>query len=363
MRFLLACCYATVVWGQDPTGGDPRQQVASAERPPIELAQRWISDSRPLYRAWAAELIRRHELWYFRRELTDALGDLSQLAPESIHESDEDKMRLGILDALIQLGIRPPTSVSQALLTRYPAPALVLLYGGGCPGVKVGAYVIDRCHHDEHWLLAAQCLASQPGGPVELLQRLRIEAQVRVYDPNRGESQFPKAALGGIISPIRISARPDDWPELHTYQLAARCDVRLGCTLLMGGKYPVYCVRGSVRAPVGWLGSHIPRDRNEDVLELLADRLGMKRESLDVMSHPSADLPWTTAEHYRSDLEAFVADHQRRYSGLVTLLRRHTDLTPEESQRCRLNLDIGVIDGRLDQTQSLPNLGIGDHPR
>ncbi len=363
MRFLLACCYATVVWGQDPTGGDPRQQVASAERFPVELARRWVSDSRPLYRAWAAELIRQHGLWHFRQELTDALGDLSQLAPERIPESDEDKMRLGILDALIQLGIRPPTSISQALLTRYPAPALVLLYGGGCPDVKVGAYVIDRCRQDEHWLLAAQCLAGQSGGPVELLQRLRIEAQVRVYDPNRGEGQFPEAVPRPIIGRIRISARPDEWPELHTYQLAARCEVRLGCTLLIGGKYPVYYVRDSVRTPVGWQGSRIARDRNEDVLELLADRLGMKRESLDVITHPSANLPWTTAEHYRSDLEAFVADHRRRYAGLVTLLLRQHDLTIEESQRCPLILDIGVIDGRLDQTQSLPDLGVGDHPR
>ena len=347
--------------GQDPIGGDPQRQVISAERSPIDLARRWVSDPRPLYKAWAAELIRRHELRFLAQELMGALNGVGPLDSHDTSMTDEDKMWLGILDTLIQLRVWPPPSVGQALFSRYPEPALVLLYGRGCPDVKVGAYVIDARYRDEYWLVAAQCLARQVGGPVELLQRLRIAAEVIVDDPNRRAELPPRVAEGPYPNRIRVSAPPDGWPELHTYQLAAGCDVGLGCTLLMGGRYPVYYVRESVREPVAGLGSHLPLDRNEDILELLADRLGMKQESLGVITHSSEELQWTTVEHYRSDLQAFVADHQRRYAELVSLLLRHRDLTPEESERCRPNLDIGVFDGRSDRRQPIPNIGVGDH--
>jgi hypothetical protein len=65
-------------------------------------------------------------------ELIDALGDISHLDAHNWPETDEDRMRLVILDALIQNGVRVPESVSQALLVRYPAQAVILLYELGC---------------------------------------------------------------------------------------------------------------------------------------------------------------------------------------------------------------------------------------
>jgi hypothetical protein len=72
-------------------------------------------------------------------------------------------------------------------------------------------------------------------------------------------------------------------------------------------------------------------------------------------------LHWTTAERYRSELQAFVAGSQHQYAELASLLLRHRDLTPEESEHCRLNLEIEVIDRRSDRSQFIPNVGVGDH--
>jgi hypothetical protein len=346
-----------VLRGQEPIGSDPERQVISAEQPPIELARQWIADSRPVYRAWAAELIRRHELEYLSQELIGALGDVSQLDPHSASESDEDKMRLGILDALIQLHVEVPESVGQALFSRYPVQALILLYGNGCPNVKVGTHILDNCESDECWLVAAQCLAGDSGGPVELLQRLQIKAEVRVHDPDRGEGCSPGPGRGGIPGRVGWAVPHAGWPELYTYYLTARWNVWLGNTLLAGGKYPVYYVR----EPGGGSERLVLEDRNEYILEILAERLGTKRESLGLATHPSVQLHWTTAERYRSDLRAFVANQQRKYAELVSLLLRHRGLTPEESKRCHLNLDIEVIDRRSDRRQSIPNVGVGDH--
>lgn len=336
--------------------GDPARQAISAEQPPLELARKWIADPRPVYKAWAAELIRRHDLSYLSRELIGALGDVSQPDPQNNSESDVDRMRFGILDALIQLHVPLPKSVGQSLFSRYPAQAVILLYGDRKPDVRMGAHLIDNCKSDECWLVVAQCLARQRGGPVELLQRLKIKAEVKVFDPNRGEG-MSLASAGGVPGRGCASAIYAGWPEPHAYHLATGSDVSTGYTLLMAGRYPVYCLR----EPAGCSEPHIFRDRNEYILELLADMLGTKRESLGVVTRPSVQLHWTTAERYRSELQAFVAGSQHQYAELASLLLRHRDLTPEESEHCRLNLEIEVIDRRSDRSQFIPNVGVGDH--
>jgi hypothetical protein len=198
MRLLLACCFAMMTWAQAPAEIDLGQQVAAAEATSEELARQWIKDPRPVYKAWAAQVIRQHE-WQglFTADLIDALGDLSHLdAPGSAPEIDEDRARLSILDALIQGRVSVARNVSLALLSRYPAQAMILLYERGCPAVMVGTQILDGAKSDEAWLVAAQCLAGEKGGAIELLQRHQIAAVVKVFDPNRGEQTegFP----GGV---------------------------------------------------------------------------------------------------------------------------------------------------------------------
>jgi hypothetical protein len=57
----------------------------------------------------------------------------------------------------------------------------------------------------------------------------------------------------------------------------------------------------------------------------------------------------------------FAAAQQQQYAELVSLLLRQHELTPEESSRCHLNLDIVVRDRRSDLSQPIPSVGVGDH--
>lgn len=354
MRLIVGCCCAMAAWAQAPAEIDLGQQVAAAEAPARELARHWIKDPRPVYKAWAAQVIRQHE-WQglFTSELIDALGDLSHLDPPGgAPETDEDRARLSILDALIQGRVSVARNVSQALLNRYPAQALILLYERGCPGVIVDTQILNGAKSDEAWLLAGQCLAGEKGGAIELLQRLQIAAVIKVFDPNRGQQTEGFPGGFGIAGEGGVGFPPFPWPQWFYYSLSTHAG-----TLLKGDGYPVYYSRGTTVAA----GPATHGDRNEYTLQILRYRLDSARESKPMAAHPALELHWTTLEQYRSDLQAFVADQQRRYAELVSLLVRRRILTPEEGERAHLNLDIEVLNHRSYQSQPIPNVGLGEH--
>jgi hypothetical protein len=133
--------------------------------------------------------------------------------------------------------------------------------------------------------------------------------------------------------------------------------VSIGCEVLVPGRYPAYYFR-LPNLP----SSPTHGNQNEYTLELLGDSLSTKHEALPVRVHPLAQLHWTTVEKYRSDLEAFVADQQRRYTELISLLRSRNLLTAEDSERCHLNLEIEIVDlRRSNRTLPIPIVGVGDH--
>jgi hypothetical protein len=352
MRPLLLCCSALTLWAQEPVYTDLGQQVAGAEAPVRELARQWIKDPRPVYKAWAAHVIRQHG-WQglFAADLIDALGDLSHL--DASPETREDRMlRMVVLDALIQGSVRVPHDLSQALLNAYPAQALILLYAGMCPGVPVDTQILDGAKSDEAWLLAGQCLMSEKGGSTELLRRLQIAAEVNVFDPNLSESG--EFGIPGGIGDTFIGGGfpPFPWPPAYEYALNVRGDV-----LLKGGRYPIRYSRGTTVTAV----SSIHGDRNEYTLQILRYRLSSARESKPMVTHPTLELHWRTLEQYRSDLQAFVSDQQRQYAELVSQLVRLRMLTPEQGERSHLNLDIEIHDRRSHPTIPIPDLGLGEH--
>jgi hypothetical protein len=66
--------------------------------------------------------------------------------------------------------------------------------------------------------------------------------------------------------------------------------------------------------------------------------------------------PW----QYRSDLQAFAAERQRRYRELTSALTERRLLTPAECDECHLSLKILVDDLRLSRAIQIPILGVGD---
>lgn len=371
-RFFFAFCCASILQGQSADGKGPRQIVADLDAPFLPVARQWIKDPRPLYRAWATELLGRSNDWSMAPALVAALGDLNRLRglqplpTANTIEDDEGKARLAILYALIQGHYPVPKEVSLALFARYPAQALILLYRDGCPDIATSLFVLRNSAADAAWLLAAECLAA-PAGTVELLQYLHVKGTVQVLDqekPNwRGGAMG--GVLGGILGGVGSGASDprSPWPAAVTYTLnvggySNATQVRL--TSQVAG-YGVFYARE--RGWTLWRQSDSPRrdDRSEYVLGILKQHIGLYNDKpLSLELAPSAKLHWTTAEQYRSDLQAFADEQQRRYGELISALLYRGLLKPAEIDRCKLSLEIRVTDLRFNQLTPIPILGIGD---
>jgi hypothetical protein len=129
---------------------------------------------------------------------------------------------------------------------------------------------------------------------------------------------------------------------------------------LRSGNYPVVHRRATFGSTAG---SEIPFDRNQRILELLGEPSGLAAASRTAVSKPQShwtEFHWTTAEQYRSDMQAFRADQQRRHAELLARLVKRRLLTQQEADACPLQLDITVIDRRHDRSQSIPDLGFSE---
>jgi hypothetical protein len=337
--------------------------VALNKKASIALAHEWLKDPRPVFRAWGAVVVRQIET-PFQPELIDALGNVDELrglrrsyageAPD-----DDDRMRIAILDALIERRARLAPEMAMALLHRYPAQAVILLYRDGCPSVDISKRVIADSPGDEPWQIASNCLAGQAGGVAELLQTLRVIAEIKVFDPNRGEGMIG-GVIGGLPGAAPPLMPPLGWPEMYTYRLAAGSDVSVGSVLLSPGRDSVFYQRAPGASVLWPHESRSSAQRSEYVLDLLAWRIGTNREALSIEARPKAQLHWTTADNYLSDLRAFASEQQRRFEDLLTRLIRSDLLTESERRHCQLMLEIEIVDHRSRPNAALPIGGLNE---
>jgi hypothetical protein len=248
------------------------------------------------------------------------------------------------LDTLIQRGIPIPDEVSLSWLPEFPAQVVILLYGKRCPKLSTSVEILSKAIADEVWLAAAACLAKQPGGPVELLQRIRVKARIEVFDVER-ERGVPGGKPGGIIG--GIIGLPEIFYRLATDQVA-----QPGYTLLIGGKHPVYYTRTTW----DWSPSICKwdcADRNQYALDLLASN-APSRFDRPLEPVTSVRLRWVNSEQGRTDLQALAADLRQRYADMLRGLMLLHLLTAEERDRCPRSVDIEVRDDRGNMDQPLP---------
>jgi hypothetical protein len=377
MRVLLLFFCASVLFGQGIGADGPRRQVERLDAASLELARQWITDARPLYRAWAAELIRRNNAREMGPALVAALGGVDEFSLGMAPNPDaEDSARLSILDALIQVGYPVSKEVSLGLLRRYPAQALILLYRAGCPETATSLFVLQDSSADTAWLLAAECLAA-PGGAIELVKRLHIQGTVQVLDQEKpvwwtgsglGLLGIYVSSVSGRRSEVDTHALNlrSEWPDVFTYTLNLRTNSPGSGVRLTPENAEYEVVYTREYRWTTWRQTDWQRhgDRSEYVLGILARKIGLYRgRPLSLELAPSAKLHWTTAEQYRLDLQAFATEQQRRYGELTSALIERGLLTAAERDQCHLSLEILVDDLRLNRTVQIPILGIGDRLR
>jgi hypothetical protein len=358
MRLLILLVCATSLYGQQDVGEPATQTVLRLERPLADLAHRWINDTIPQKQARGAILsIRVSENELPNAELISALGNPHSLADigstgRHAETADEHRVYLAVLEALIERGGTIPDELGLVLFPQYPAQAMILLYRRGCPKPATSIQLMRTAIADEVWLIAAECLAQQPGGPVELLRNTSVKAQIEVFDQEREVLPYgtPGGTLGGVIS-----SDFGGWPRTATYRLAIDQEARPGHVLLRGGPHPVYYLREFLEP--NWRESDCAwhrGDRNQYALDILARLVWRYGRVLDPVS--TLRVHWMNPEQVRADLDFSAAQLNQRYADLLLGLIRRNLLTPAERTRCPQSVEIEVLDHRLDRTQPLPTI-------
>jgi hypothetical protein len=362
VRILIILCCLAVGNCQYLPDDSPVSRLSKLQESQVSLARQWAKDPRPLYRAWAAEILRRSGGASMRIDLLPMLGDpaeLRKLSPfKDVYEplSDEDRLRLTILHALIERQSPVPEDVGLALFARYPAEAVVALYRSRCPSTAASVYIREHAQSDAIWLAAAQCLAGQPGGPANLLQDMQ-KIQLTVWD--RKKEWMPRGVIGGI--PGIMLGGLSDWPPYCAYFLYVGERAPISSTLLVTGKYPVYYLEIPNAASVGRPTSGNLPDRGDYVFEILAERIARITGNVVAPVTRSVRIQWRTAGQYRSEIQAFAAEQQQRYDAMLATLLSQGLLNAAEREQCGPTLDFEVVDDRLDRSEPIPNAGIGDH--
>jgi hypothetical protein len=304
----------------------------------VDLVKQWIADPEPRRRAWAANL---------SIEVPVGVFDVPLIA--GLERSEEEFERLSILDALIQRSVRIPEKLGLALFPRYPAQATILLYNNGCPAVETSKEILRNAIADEVWLVAAKCLATQAGGPVELLQTIKPKATIEVWDvlPSRLMGGKPGGPLGGIIRDTT------EWPPFSQYELTTYASPQVSRGL-SGGEHPVYYARISWewKQTSNWLEHG---DRSRYAFDILYPRALWWSYGPE----PEARLHWVTPDQARIDLEVFARDRQMLYRDMLDYLTRSGRLTQTERAVCPQSIQLEVLDRRADRRLPLPNVASG----
>jgi hypothetical protein len=264
-------------------------------------------------------------------------------------------MRRAILNALIRRGFlnipgrtRFPEDVGLALLRDFPAEATILLYGRGCPALETSTAILGKAIADEVWLPAASCLAKQPGGPVELLQRIQVTVEIEVFGPSVEKGiagGTPGGVIGGIISDV------PNWPREEYHRLIIDRPSQ-GSIVLNEGAHSVFYGRNQS----AWTQTTNPPSakaaRNQFALDLLAERVALPSMRL------SHRLRWLNQQQAASDLNMLADEQRQHYADLISRLTRDDLLTPAERNRCPESAQIRVYDSRSDRRIPLPSFNV-----
>jgi hypothetical protein len=341
---VLAFSLGALLCAQTP-GPDQLARTTKPER--LILAKQWIQDSRPLYKAWAAELIRSDHIESLTPQLVVALGDADQPAVGL-----ESEARLAVLDGLVEIGAEVPALTLRAFFSTYPAQVLLLANRPGTWSTTLMFDLLARANSDESWLAIGNRLTTgnNPGVAAWLLRDLRVTATIEVEDTSRRvPGGFAGGVIGGVIGSVPTAASQAIWPPLRDYQLTLRpCD---GCALFADGPHPVYYLCGG-----SWQAPEIKKDRNVYLHEYLARLLSIQPERLPVLLQPKLIHKWTAPENYRVAGSAFLAEQEKSYREVAKQLFQLRYLTKDEWYNARLSLAVKVHDFRAVPRAPLPEL-------
>ncbi|MDQ5839097.1 MAG: hypothetical protein M3379_20145 [Acidobacteriota bacterium] len=361
MRKLLVCTTllllaAAQAFGQENGARASVQEAAAADakatpsflRPGdvSEESARLLKSQENRERAWGAYLAGANGLKEQSAALVELLSD-SNLGGGW----EESLVRQAALDALIRLDAEVPSEKLLPLYQSSPEEVVILLARSPEQNRQALLPLFVADAPSVRWLAVGNLLAETraPGFAARLLQELKIEASLYVYD-REGGHDYSMGGGGGCGCGRGVS-REEGFPPISYYQLTEAPS--RGATVIAPGRHVVYYTRSPFANCGGSYISDSERDRLR--VEYLAGLLNTTEEDLKLDARPFREIVCRDARECRRAVAAVRDEIEGSHAALLRRLLEENLLDASEASGLKPDITLDINDSRDERSFPLPD--------
>ncbi|HYY93776.1 MAG TPA: hypothetical protein VE713_04610 [Pyrinomonadaceae bacterium] len=292
-------------------------------------------------RAWGAYLAGVNGLKGQSAALVELLAD-----PSLGGGWEESLVRQAALDALIRLDAEVPSEKLLPLYQSSPEEVVILLARSPEQNRQALLPLFVADAPSARWLAVGNLLAETraPGLAARLLQELKIEASLYVYDREGGHDYS-----GGGCGCGRGVSREEDFPPVSYYQLTETPS--RGATVIAPGRRVVYYTR----RPFANCGGSSSYERDRLRVEYLAGLLNTTEEDLKLDARPFREIVCREARECRRAVAAVRDEIEGSHAALLRRLLEENLLDPSEASGLKPDITLDINDSRDEQSFPLPD--------
>ncbi|MDQ3917525.1 MAG: hypothetical protein M3348_03535 [Acidobacteriota bacterium] len=298
-------------------------------------------------RAWGAYLAGANGLKGQSAALVELLAD-----PGLGGGWEESLVRQAALDALIRLDAEVPSEKLLPLYQSSPDEVVILLARSPEQNRQALLPLFVADAPGARWLAVGNLLAETraPGFAARLLQELKIEASLYVYD-REGGHDYSMGGGGGCGGCGRGVSREEDFPPISYYQLTETPS--RGATVIAPGRHVVYYTRRPSANCGGSYTSDSERDRLR--VEYLAGLLNTTEEDLKLDARPLREIVCRDARECRRAVAAVRDEIEQSHAALLRRLLEENLLDAPEASGLKPDITLDINDSREEKSFPLPD--------
>jgi len=298
-------------------------------------------------RAWGAYLAGANGLKGQSAALVELLAD-----PNLGCGWEESLVRQAALDALIRLDAEVPSEKLLPLYQSSPDEVVILLARSPEQNRQALLPLFVADAPSARWLAVGNLLAEThaPGFAARLLQELKIEASLYVYEREGGHDYGGGDGVGGCGCGGGVS-REEDFPPVSYYQLTETPS--RGATVIAPGRHVVYYTRG----PSANCGGSSTYDSERDRLrvEYLTSLLNTTEEDLRLDARPFREIVCRDARECRRAVAAVRDEIEQSHAALLRRLLEENLLDASEASGLKPDITLDINDSRDANSFPLPD--------
>lgn len=265
---------------------------------------------------------------------------------------EESLVRQAALDALIRLDAEVPSDKLLPLYQSSPDEVVILLARSPEQNRQALLPLFVADAPGARWLAVGNLLAETraPGFAARLLQELKIEANLYVYDREGGHDYSTGGGDGGCGCGRGVS-REEDFPPVSYYQLTETPS--RGATVIAPGRHVVYYTR---RPSANCGGSSIyGSERDRLRVEYLAGLLNTTEEDLKLDARPFREIVCRDARECRRAVAAVRDEIEQSHAALLRRLLEENLLDASEASGLKPDITFDINDSRDEHSFPLPD--------